>query len=135
MGSPDGRSRRKVQTINRKIKNDMTKIKGLLIDPFKHTVTEVEREKGLFEIYRLTQCSIVEAAYLKNGDAIYIDEEGTFEGHCENEEGIKKAFQIKGMQPLFGYGLVTGTTLDGDDCNCKSTLAEIEAITKFYFAR
>jgi hypothetical protein len=103
----------------------MRKVKGILIDPFACTVTEVEHDadhyQGIYDLisHESMKVGTFTCAYsdlLKPGDAIFVDDDGLLK-HCE------RFFQIAGHpQPLAGKGLVLGSDDEGDTVSCKTSL-------------
>lgn len=105
----------------------MPKIRGILIDPFTRTVTEVETEGGLASIYELLGVAYVTVIPISDGQAIYIDDEGLLV-----EKGHQEYWQWAGSnQPYAGKGLVLGGDEEGDNVDATSTLEEIAGLVTF----
>ena len=105
-------------------------MKAYLIDPFLKTITEIEHSGSLADLYAHTRCSIVEAVGLnQDNDTVYIDEEGLL------KDLSKQAFFEVGGDvrsvALAGYGLVSGTTQDGNMCSPAATIDTIKGMVKF----
>ena len=104
-------------------------VKGILIDPFACTVTEVEHDaESINNIYDLIShetmpvdcftCAYARA--LAPGDAIFVDDEGPF-------KKPDRFFTYPGNpQPLAGKGLLLGSDIDGNTSS---------ALTPIYLAR
>lgn len=107
------------------------KIHGVLINPFNQTVEWTTVEQGsLRDIYDAIDCECFDIASLPNGEAIYVDDEGLFEGHCVGDDGLKYGFAI-GNHTLFGKGLILGTDASGESIDSKIRLADLESIMFF----
>jgi hypothetical protein len=111
-------------------------IKGILVDPFLKTVTEVtvtglKEEWGmnyLDSLYRHLGCKTIEAAYLNIEDeSLYVDEEGMYPGR----QMFFYLPKLSPYQPLAGRGIFVGldeTTGDSSDTKMKveDILGQIE---------
>ena len=94
-------------------------LKGLLIDPEKREISEVEIPVGedgscLNGMYRAIGCSAVDVGrgglrYLPNHpeDDVWFDDEGLF-------SDCKYSFKLPGWVPLIGRGLILGFNDEGD---------------------
>lgn len=112
----------------------MRKVKGILIDPFACTVTEVEHDADDYTgIYKLIshesmRVGTFTCAYpdlLKPGDAIFVDDDGLLKP-CE------RFFNFAGYpQPLAGKGLVLGSDEDGDTQSAASSVDIVRISTEF----
>ncbi len=83
--------------------------KGILIDPFAKTVTEVEVAPGIDAIYKLIGQDIFDVVTLTaSGDAAYVDDEGLYRDN-------QKAFALPGLYggTLAGKALILGTDAEG----------------------
>ena len=98
-------------------------MKAILIDPIKLDVTEVNIGTDYREIYKQIDADTFECITInKNGDAIYIDEEGLlkpFETQC--------FFMFSGYpQPIAGKGLILGLNrATGESENPTITVKEV----------
>jgi len=107
-------------------------MKALLIDPVRHTVTEVEHTGNYRHIYELLSDKLNElevdtftAVGLQNGDAIYVDDEGLL-------KDPRYFFEWRGYaQPLAGRGLILGTDEEGGSIEPKTTLEEARRNVRF----
>jgi hypothetical protein len=91
----------------------MKKIRVLVIDPFKEQVIEKKIPNTLQAYYKEIGygCNLVEAVNLNDKQFMFVDEEGTFEGHAY-KDGYKYFFWLSGMAtPIMGKAIV----FDGDD--------------------
>jgi hypothetical protein len=107
-------------------------IKGILVDPFLKTVTEVtvigtRDEWGtnyLESFYKLLGCRTIEAAALDVDDqSLYVDEEGMF---AENQQFFYLP-KLSPYQPLAGRGVFVGLDDEGDSADTKLTTEAIQA--------
>ena len=110
-------------------------IKGLLIDPEKSEISEVEipvNDDGscLEGMYRAIGCSTVDCgrgglSYLPShpADDVWFDDEGLFSG-CEF------SFMLPDWVPLIGRGLILGFNDDGDCTDHTLTLEDVEALRR-----
>lgn len=81
---------------------------GYLINPETRTITEVQHDGSLEEIYALLDCNMIEAAPINSQteSSVYVDEEGLY--RLNGDEPVA-AFQfIGGHQPMIGKALVIG---------------------------
>ena len=83
-------------------------MQALLIDPAERTVSPVQLDGGNIDrMQQLIGCETFTAAYLPNGDTIYVDDEGLFKQ--------TSFFLIEGItQPLAGKGLLMGSDDQGN---------------------
>lgn len=107
----------------------MKNLTGYLINPYNNTVTAVEVKGDYKAIYPLIDCQTFDVARVeKNGDGIYIDDEGLLTLTPET-----RFFTYEGYpNPLAGKGLMLGVNrAGGDSVNPKMTLAQVAAKVKF----
>ena len=102
-------------------------MKVLKIDVVAKTVTEIELEKGITNIYNAIGngcnlfCVPVE---FDNGDCLFADDEALLQ---DNVEG---AFIMEGWSfPIVGNALVIGTNYEGDSTDAKTTIELFSKIT------
>ena len=93
--------------------------KAILIDSVNKEVREVEVTGGLKNIYKLLDCTLIEAGTYLGSDCIYVDEEGVIAG---KENGFTIDDQL-----FVGSGLLVGTDEQG---NSVSPLLSKEALNK-----
>lgn len=88
--------------------------RAFLIDPVARSLEPVNVD-GFRSIQEVIGCDTFTAAYLENGDVIYVDDEGLFKGPTS-------FFLVEGYpQPLAGRGIVVGTDAEGNDVPPKTT--------------
>lgn len=95
-------------------------IEAIFIDSKNGEVVAVSLTGGmdsrLKELQIKLDCRLIDAVRLPNGDVIYVDDEGLFDGK-------EDFFCIRGAkQPLAGSGVIMGTTRGGKDAKPKTTL-------------
>ncbi|BBF92662.1 DUF3846 domain-containing protein [Blastochloris tepida] len=85
-------------------------MRAYLIDPKTFTISEVEHDGSVEDIYRLIKADRFDAARFNDtGDAVFIDDDGLGKGPRWD------FFQISGFpHPLAGRGLVLGCDENGD---------------------
>ena len=77
-------------------------MKAFLIDPELQTITEVDTDASLDELYALLDCSLIEHAQVNEHVSLIVDEEGLLYGN-------KKPFIYDGFpNPLVGKALAVG---------------------------
>lgn len=104
-------------------------MKAILIDPRTKTVEPVETDGGWQHLQQLvrTEGSPVDAVgNRKNGDAVWVDDEGQLKGG-------QSFFLLDGFgdQPLAGRGVILGTTVAGDSCEPTITIEEVRERVRF----
>ena len=102
-------------------------IKGVLIDPVNRTVSEVElsNENLLASMYKVLGCACVDVGregltFLpsKPYDDLWFDDEGLY-SECED------CFELPGMVPLIGRGLILSYDADGNSISHTLTQEDI----------
>lgn len=83
-------------------------MRALLIDPYTKTITEVEHDDTLQNIYKHIQADCIDMVRINNkGDCVLVDDEGLYRQDAY--------FAIENyLQPLAGRGLVLGTGSQGE---------------------
>lgn len=101
-------------------------MRAILIDPFKHSITEVEYSGNYQDIYNLIDCDTFTIAPITHrGDAIFVDDEGLF----KPEQAF---FKHDGYpQPLAGKGLILGCDEEGETVEPTISLADTVAAVRF----
>jgi hypothetical protein len=101
-------------------------MKAYLIDPYEHTITEVEYSGDYTDIYKLIDASCFDCVgFNKFKDTLYIDDEGLYKEH-------KEFFMIEGYpQPLVGKALVLGTNAHGNSIAPKISLTKLKSMVDF----
>jgi len=112
----------------------MRNVRGILIDPFACTVTEVEHDadnyRGIYDLLShetmpVDTFELVHSKLLKPGDAIFVDENG-LNKPCE------RFFLFAGYpQELAGKGLVLGSDEEGDTIASATSIDIIRTATAF----
>ena len=99
-------------------------MRGILIDPFEMTCTEVQYEGDYNEVYKLIKADLFDIIGLEFDDSLFVDDEGL---HKQNE-----FFEFEGYpQQIAGRAVVLGTSLDGDTVSAVHTLEQIKKRVKF----
>ena len=105
-------------------------MKAIKIDTIAKDVYIVDIDDTLKSIYSNLDCEVFTCpAALKNGDTLYVDDEGLFNNDGEYYKGC--FIFNKSNQPYYGHGLVIGTSIEGESIEISSTLKEIQAIVTF----
>ena len=108
-------------------------VKGILIDPFACTVTEVEHDaSGIDGIYKLlshesmpvTCFATAPSRALDGNDAIFVDDEGLLKP-CD------RFFVIRGEQPMAGKGLILGADREGDTISAVTSIVALRRVAFF----
>ena len=107
-------------------------MKAILIDSVNEVIREVNIPESsvtnyeqMDEMHRLIDCHLfTTAGQLKNQDCLYVDDEGMF---------TKETYILVDWypQPLWGNGLLMGTTNEGDSKDVVSSVEEITKRVKF----
>ena len=103
-------------------------MRGILINPWFQSITEVECGEGIEDIYRHLSNPLGPKVNLfcigmnwPNGDTLYVDDEGLL------KPGMR-LFNIDRAdgQPLAGNGLILGSDAGGNSVDAKFMLTEIQ---------
>lgn len=93
-------------------------MKTLLIDPFTHTITQIPLPNNLQHIYKVLDCSLIEAVYPDHRDptfddvnCLFVDEEGLF---VNSEFQAFFSFQGDLYPMLAGKAIVVNSDEDGE---------------------
>jgi len=102
-------------------------MKAILIDPNKQTIELVESTGKLDDIYRLTECRMIEMPIqYKNGDVMYCNEEGWLEWSEQNKQC---GFKFPDWNyPILGKAIIFGSTRNGAETTCKSKVSDFSNI-------
>ena len=96
-------------------------MRGILIDPFTKTVTDIQTSGKLAEIYEILGVELVTAVSVGEDQTLFLDDEGLMVPK-DNQE----YFQWRGSnQPYAGKGLILGVDEDGD--NIDASMGSLEA--------
>jgi len=101
-------------------------MKAFLIDPYEGSIEQVDYSGDYEDIYRLIDCQLFDCVRInRNGDTIYIDDEGLYR---DNQE----FFMVEGYHsPLCGKALVLGTDKNGDSEAPKISLTKLKKMITF----
>jgi hypothetical protein len=110
------------------------KVRAILIDPFACTVADVEHDASHLdnvrlqlshEVHPVHSLALAYCPFLRNGEAIYVDNQGSLESPV-------RFFRIAGLEPpLAGKGLILGTDKEGNTISATSSLELITAAVTF----
>lgn len=101
-------------------------MRGILIDPFAKTITEVEVEKGIHAIYELIDATCFDVVGLNDaGDLVYVDDEGLY----REDQAF---FVWHGYEtPLAGKGLILGCDCEGESRSPRIMVEEVRLRVSF----
>ena len=102
-------------------------MKGILIDPFTKTVTEMEGDFALQDIDDALHCETITAVRIGASDCMFLDDEGLLKPH-DNQEYF---YFGNSRQPFAGRALVLGTDDEGGSTSPKATVQAVRAATTF----
>jgi hypothetical protein len=95
-------------------------MRGILINPFSKTVSEVEYSGDYNHISELLDCEIYTLIRLARDEVLFIDDEGLI------VDKPQAFFAYKGyLQPLAGLGLVLGTDPEGETVATMLTVDQV----------
>ena len=98
-------------------------MKGILINPFDHTVKEVDILGNLEDCYLLMNCSTVDAISFDDDNTLWVDDEGLLR---ENMYFNIRGRNLAGNALLMGYDYNTGGNIDVQNITALSVEDEIE---------
>ena len=98
-------------------------MKGILINPFDHTVKEVDILGNLEDCYLLMNCSTVDAIQFDDDNTLWKDDEGLLR---ENMYFRIRGRNLAGNALLMGYDYETGNNIDVKYITALSVEDEIE---------
>jgi hypothetical protein len=96
-------------------------MRGILIDPFTRTVSEIETSGKLAEIYELLGVELVTVVSVGEDQSLFLDDEGLLVPKADQEYWNWKGSN----QPYAGRGLILGLDDEGD--NIDATMGSLEA--------
>ncbi len=105
-------------------------MKAILVDVKNQEIREIEHDGRLETFYKFIECDVFTVpVQLENGDALYIDDESLL----KSAESVPGAFlfQAYPTQPLFGHGIILGTSDEGESQDTRSKLGEIRRMVTF----
>jgi hypothetical protein len=95
-------------------------MRAILIDPFTRTVSDIDTDAGLDDLYEILQVDLITVLRVGAGHAMILDDGGLLKDSSEQEY-----FQLKGMdQPLAGRGLILADE-HGENRPATLTLKEV----------
>ena len=100
-------------------------MRGILINPFDQTVTEVDYSGDFRDIYKLIDAQCFDCARISRNDGIFVDDEGLLNGTTHFFEHSEYP------NPLAGKGLIVGCDEEGESQSCKTTIEEVKANVRF----
>jgi len=96
-------------------------MRAILIDPFTRTVSDIDTDAGLDDLYRILDVDLITVLRVGAGHAMILDDEGLMKNKIEQEY-----FQFEGMdQPLAGRGLILADEY-GENRPATLTLEQVE---------
>lgn len=102
-------------------------MRGIFIDPFTRSITEVDTSGKLAEIYELLGVELITIVSIGDDQALFLDDEGLLVPKKDQEY-----WQWWGSnQPYAGRGLILGIYDEGENADATSTLEEIESLVRF----
>lgn len=102
-------------------------MRAIVIDAKNKEIREEQYDpkKGLEYMQKCVGGYIERGHTFKNGDEIYVNEEGLL-------EGLEYGFEIKGAhQPFLGNGVVVSTDRDGETTGANSEIDFMISMTRF----
>jgi hypothetical protein len=101
-------------------------MRGILIDPFTRTITEVDTDASLDNVYTLLDIDTVTIVSWDRQHALFLDDEGLLKS---NE--VQAYFQVDGAdQPFAGRGLILGDSY-GDNRAATLSLDAVKDVVTF----
>lgn len=102
-------------------------MRGILIDPFTRTVSEIETSGKLLEIYELLGVDLITAVTVGEDQSLFLDDEGLMVPKANQEY-----WQWKGSnQPYAGRGLILGLDANGDNVDTTMSFWEVNLLVTF----
>lgn len=96
-------------------------MRGILINSYDRSITEVETTGHLADMYQLLRVSMVEVVHLEHDD-LWVDEEGLLT-ITQNT----MFFKLEGIeQPIAGSGLILSADAQGECVSTKMDIEELE---------
>ena len=96
-------------------------MRAILIDPFTRTVSEIDTDAGLDDLYDVLQVDLISVVQVGAGHAMILDDEGLLKSKIEQEY-----FQFVGVeQPFAGRAMILGDEY-GESRPARLPLDEVE---------
>jgi hypothetical protein len=102
-------------------------MRGILIDPFTRTVSDIETSGKLAEIYELLGVELVTVVSVGEDQSLFLDDEGLLVPKEEQEYWNWKGSN----QPYAGKGLILGLDEDGDNIDATMGSLEVAMLVTF----
>lgn len=102
-------------------------MRGILIDPFTRSISEIETGGKLAEIYELLGVELITVVSVGDDQTLFLDDEGLLVPKEQQEY-----WQWRGSnQPYAGKGLILGVDEEGENIDAVSTVEEIAGLVSF----
>ena len=102
-------------------------MKAILIDVHTQSVTEVEHDYTLDNIYDLLNCRTFDVVRIDEVDSIYVDDEGLF---VDDQLFFEYGGDAQSVR-LAGNGLILGVDDEGNSISPQTTVEEVEGRVGF----
>ena len=102
-------------------------MKAILIDVHTQSVTEVEHDNTLDNIYDLLDCRTFDVVRIDEVDSIYVDDEGLF---VDDQLFFEYGGDAQSVR-LAGNGLILGVDDEGNSISPQTTVEEVEGRVGF----
>lgn len=102
-------------------------MKAILIDVHTQSVTEVEHDNTLDNIYDLLNCRTFDVVRIDEVDSIYVDDEGLF---VDDQLFFEYGGDAQSVR-LAGNGLILGVDDEGNSTSPRTTVEEVEGRVGF----
>lgn len=77
-------------------------MRAILIDPFTRTVSDIDTDAGLDDLYNILQCDMITVIPVSPGHAMILDDEGLLK-----DRDTQAYFELRGVpQPFAGRALI-----------------------------
>ena len=102
-------------------------MRGILIDPFTRSVSEIETSGKLAEIYELLGVDLITAVTVGGDQSLFLDDEGLMVPKANQEYWNWKGSN----QPYAGRGLILGLDSNGDNIGTTMSGLEVAMLVTF----
>ena len=100
-------------------------MKAILIDARTGRISDVNYDGSLDQMYKLLDVKLVTTVRMRNGDILFVDDEGLI-------NGTPVFFRVPDYPEwLAGNGLIVGDDGFGESCDCKSESLLVAMETRF----
>lgn len=100
-------------------------MRGIIIDPFTRTVTDVETSASLLDMYDLLQVDLITVVRIDEDHIMILDDEGLLKS-----KDTQAYFIMGSSQPFAGRGLILCDD-DGENRAATITIDEVKAMVTF----